>query len=225
MGKKNPQKIIFLIVLAILLIAVTYFATSSYLNNLYKKQISGITQQNQDQQAKNINFFKEYSIALNDIASGSSDTDFANVNLDKLNDYASPNGTGYIYELAVPFADLGKDQATKSKDYLVKAKAKLEGIKNNAPNDFFKEDVSNRMEQTDLLIIYANQTYNLLDYEKQELYEINYGSQTKATEYWNKYNALIIEFNSNLKQLSDVQNKIDMKWDQDWYPTFQAPAK
>jgi hypothetical protein len=75
------------------------------------------------------------------------------------------------------------------------------------------------------LIVYSNQTYSLSDYAKQELYEINYGSQTNATDLWNKYNALVIEFNNNLKPLSDVQNKIDISWDQDWYPTLQEAVK
>jgi hypothetical protein len=130
----------------------------------------------------------------------------------------------YYYEFAAPIADLGKEQATQSKDYLNRAKNKLENIKDKAPSEFYKEDVSNRIEQTNALIIYSNQLYLLLDYAKQQTYEINYGSKPKATEYWQKSNTIIPEFNANLKKLSDIQNKIDIAWDQDWYPAFQESA-
>lgn len=229
MEKKTPQNIIFFTIVVILLVGATYFITSIYLNSSYQTQISNINQTYQTQinfiQEQNLNFFKEYSVALNNIHIASSYSDLANVNLNKLNEYTAPNGTGYVYEFAVLFADLGKEQATKSKDYLTKAKTKLGKIKDSAPNEFFKEEISGRIEQVNLLIIYADQSYNLLDYAKQQLYEVNYGSQTKATEYWDKYNTLIPESNANLKKLSDIQNKIDIQWDQDWYPTFQDSAK
>jgi hypothetical protein len=221
---KNKQQIALFIILAILLIAGTYFVTSFYLDNqvnLQKEQCNSQVNSINSKNEQNINFFREYSIALNNIHVGTSYTDIARVNLHKLNDYVSSNDTRYIYIFAEDIANLGKEQATESKDYLIKAKNKLETIKNNAPNNFFKEDVSNRIEQTDALITYADQTYNLLDYSIKQLYEINYGSKSTATEYWNKYNALILELNSNLKKLSDIQNRIDLNWDQDWYPTFQ----
>lgn len=169
---------------------------------------------------ESLDFFKEYSIALNNIYVGLSYSDFANLNLQKLEDYTKPNGTGYLYKSAEPIADAGMAQAVKSKDYLIRAKTKLEGIKDSAKNNFFNEDISNRIEETGLLMNYAAQIYNLLNYTKQELYEINYGSKAKADEYLKKTNNLIPEFNSNLDKLSGILHKIDLAWDQDWYPNF-----
>lgn len=213
MEKKKSKKLIFLVIIGILFIIATYFITSFYLNN-----------QTKIQNEKNINFFKEYTIALNNIYVGSSYIALANINLEKFNGYISDD-EGYYYDFAEPLASLGKEQATKSKDYLTKAKTKLEAIKDKAPNEFFKEEVSMRIEQTNALILNSNQIYSLLDYAKQQLYEINYGSKSKATEYHVKYNSLIEEVNTNLKNLSDIQNKIDLYWDQDWYVTFQSSSE
>ena len=229
MENKKSLKIVSFTAAAILLVVATYFAASFYLNGSYQKHISSIDQAYQAQissiQEQNLNFFKDYSVALNDIHRGSSYGDLASINLNRLNDYTTPKSTGYVYSYASNLADLGKGQAAKAKEYLAKSKSKLEAIKNSAPNNFFKEDVSNRIEQANYLIIYADQYYTLLDYTKQQLYEINYGSQAKAAEYLNKYNSLVLDVNVNLKKLSDIQNKIDVQWSQEWYPTFQEATK
>lgn len=204
----------------------------SKMNQTYQAQIASVRAQYETEinatQNQNLNFLNDYSIALIDIHVASGYADMANVNLDYLKDYTSPNGTGqgvYVYASAARIADGGKDQATKAKDYLTKARSKLQAIADSAPNAFFKEDIANRINQTDILTTYANQVYNLLEYYEQELYQVNYGSNTNAMEFLNKYNALVPQFNSNLKELSDLQNKIDLQWDQDWYPSFQESAE
>ncbi len=225
MMNKKKSVLLTYIIIGLILIVGTYFITS-YMNT---KEINLIQEKHKNEMGSlhesNLQFLKEYSIALNNIHMSIALLDLAIVNKDNVISYTDSNGQGYIYETAKSIINLGKDQSMDAQDYLTKAKIRLEGIKDKAPNDFFKEDISNRLEQIDLLLVFATQTYSLLDYTSQQLYEINYGTETKATEYYNKYNDLIPRYNSNLKKLSDIQNKIDLQWDQDWYPTFQESSR
>jgi len=207
MVKEKSKSYFIFVIVAIILVLTTYFLTSYYTKN---------------SQEQNIIFFKEYSIALNNINIALGDLSLAIGNLDTGNYYIQTKE--YYYDSAVIYYDVGKEQVLDAKELINKAKTKLQTLKDNAPNSFFQEDVNNRIEQTDALILVGNSLYSLLDYERQQLYEINYGSETKATEYYNKYTALIPLYNNHLKILSDVQNKIDLYWDQDWYVTFQETS-
>lgn len=207
MAKEKSNNIMIFIIVSVILVFATWFLTYTYTLN-----------QSPPLQGEVLNFFEEYSVSLNNIHVASSIARLASINLNQLNDYTQED---YYYIFAEEFVNVGKTYATDAKKHLQKTKIKLEKIQDSAPNDFFKEDVLNRIEQTNLLIIYASQVYTLLDYAQQQLYEINYGSEIKANEYWKKYNDLIPEFNDNLKKLSDTQQRIDLYWDQDWYPIFQ----
>jgi len=211
MAKEKSKNLAIFIAVAVILVLATGFLTYSYTLN-----------QSLSSQESTLNFFKEYSVVLNNIHVASGLFDIANLNLDAGNSYTK---TGeYYYEFAIPYFDTGKEQVLDAKELLNKAKSKLQNPQTNAPNSFFESDVKDRIEQVDALISVSNDLYSLLDYQKQQLYEVNYGSESKATEYYNKYNALVPEFNNRLKKLSEIQNRIDLKWDQDWYPTFQETA-
>ncbi len=108
------------------------------------------------------------------------------------------------------------------KELANKAKTKLQKILNNPPNLFFQKDVENRIEQTAVLINVLDVHYQMIDYAVKELYEVNYGSDAKADEYFDKYNDLIPRYNDLLQDFSDVNNRIDLEWDQDWYVEFQG---
>ncbi len=211
MVKEKSKNLTIFIAVVVILVLATGFLTYSYTLNQFSSS-----------QEETLNFFKEYSIALNNIHIASGFLDIALLNLNAGNSYVE---TGeYYYEFAIDYYDTGKEQVLDAKELLNKAKTKLQNLQTNAPNSFFQEDVEKRIEQADSLISVSNDLYSLLDYQKQQLYEINYGSESKATEYYNKYNALIPEFNNKLKKLSEIQNQIDLNWDQDWYPTFQETA-
>lgn len=168
----------------------------------------------------NINFLNEYSIVLNNIHIASSYYDLASLNLDRGTEYIETQE--YYYEFATPFFDTAKGFILDAKELFNKADMKLQNIQKDAPNSFFEEDIKNRIEQVDKFLISSDNIFILIDYKAKELYEINYGSPTKAKEYYNKYNNQVIVANSDLRKLSDVSNKIDREWDQDWYPTFQG---
>jgi tetratricopeptide (TPR) repeat protein len=215
------QHWIFWIIILILAIFLTYVISSQISVSKYNSELDLQKISCQSDKTKLTDFLREYSVALNDIYIGNSYLELSMSNFQRAEEYVLNNETPYVYEYAVSFFDTVKEQSTKSKDFLDKAKNKLESIRDKSQNELFSSDVENRIEQINLLTALSVQYYNLGDYKKQELYEVNLGSQSKATEYFNKANALIPEINSNLKQLSDVQNKIDLQWDKDWYPTFQ----
>jgi hypothetical protein len=225
----KSKNFLYIIIIALLAIAVYYAVVSFSLSQSYQAKLVALNQscesKNNVTQDLNTDFFENYSIALSNIYAGQSYIQLAVVNLHKVNEYASPNATGYDYETAANITELGKQQAAKAGDYFIEAKNSLETIQDSVSNDFFSQDISNRVEQTNYLIIYAEHYYTLLDYTKKQLYEINYGSEAIAQEYFNKYNALIPEVNANLAKLDEVQNKIDAQWGQDWYPALHETAE
>jgi len=217
---KNQHWVFWLIIL-ILAIVLTYFISSQTSVSKYNSELDLQKISCQSDKTKLTDFTREYSVALNDIYIGNSYLELSMSNFQRAEEYVLNNETPYVYAYADSFFDTVKEQSAKSKDFLDKAKNKLDSIRDKSPNELFNGDVQNRIEQINLLTALSLQYYNLGDYKKQELYEVNLGSQSKATEYFNKANALIPEINNNLRKLSDVQNKIDMAWDQDWYPTLQ----
>ena len=214
-AKKTGLTVTFIILGAVLLVLATYFVASYYFSN-----------QASIQKEKDISFVRDYSVAINHIYVGMQRGYLSVDNLNTGNNYVSGDSSGvvtYYYAIAEPFYTTSKDQAIEAKEYFSKAKIKLETIKDSSPNDFFRDEINNRLEQISYLIIWTDLIYNQSDYAQKELYEINYGSAVKANEYWVKYNALIPEGNSNQKNLGDITAKIDSAWDQEWYPAYQAP--
>ncbi len=233
--KTNNKKLysIFVIVLIVSILA-TFFLTNQFHISKFKIYQSEIqvqidkesdeiqTLQNQIKAIKeeNSDFIKEYAITLNNIHVAMTYLGLADTNLGSGNSYTISGE--YYYDLAIPFYDGGKDQVLKAKQWLDKANIKLKSIENKTPSSFYKEDVINRIGQVDSLLLVDYSLYSLLDYQGQQIYEVNYGSESKATEYFNKYNNLIPDYNSGLKQASVVSDKIDLQWDHDWYESFQG---
>lgn len=167
-----------------------------------------------------ISFFMEYNIAIMNIQMAREYLATSQANLDIGVDYILSEE--YTYVDAENIFDEGKEQTLKANEYLTKSIKKLEKIKENTPNSFFKQDIENRIKQTNLLISISDDYYLLLDYLIKELYEVNYGSSLKAKEYNNKYNDLIPKIDSTLNELSAVQSDIDLEWDQDWFPSYRS---
>ncbi len=166
-----------------------------------------------------IDFFHEYTIALNDYHAGQSWLDMGNINLE--NEVWYSYQEDYYYEFAEDYLNEGKEQVNEAEEYFKSALKKFNEIKLSAPNEFYREEIDNRIKQTEISITLSENLYSLLDYQSIELYEVTYGSESKAEMYFDKYNNLIPEFNKNLEQLSDISNKIDLAWGKDWYPEFQ----
>ncbi len=167
-------------------------------------------------------FYHDYIVATTHIHVSTRDIGLALSNLDlALSASSQPD---YVYNDVVPFYDSGKGQATDGKELLLKARTILSRLNGTEPDDFIKVDLENRLKQVELLISYSDNSFNLLSYKSNELYEINYGSESEATRYFNLYNNLIPSSNSNLQELSDIQTEIDVHWEQDWYPTFQGTS-
>ena len=171
---------------------------------------------------EDVEFYNDYIIAVNDYHVA--DIWFAHAvgNLDNGDLYTEG---AYDYETAIDYYDEAKGQVTNSKELLIHAKSKLDAIKDNAPNEFYNEEINDRLEQINILIDLNSQYFLLSDYASEELYEINYGLEIEATRYFLLYNDLIPELNENLQKLSDVSQKIDLRWDQDWYALFQGDLR
>jgi len=167
----------------------------------------------------NDEFYKEYIIALNNNHVANAYLEMADANLDTGNWYI---GTGeYYYEDAVDYFDISKEQSKDAENLLIVSISKFKSLKESTPNEFFDVEIDNRIEQSEILLELVKQYYNLADYVIIQLHEVNYGSESRATEYNNKYNNLIVDLNDNLKKLDVVNQRIDLKWEQDWYTSFQ----
>ncbi len=206
----------------VLIITISALGCTNY-NSQPKENFTEICNNQLNSQKINVtNFFKDYSIALNNIYSGKIYIQLSDENLNNVQDAVSNTSTGYYYSDAKEILEFGKEKALEAKDFFTRAKIKLQNIQDTAPNDLFETDVSNRIEQCNVLIAYSEHEFLFNDYEEKILYELNYGSEINQTNYENKYDALIPIFNSNLKNLSDIQNRIDLAWDQDWYGLYQG---
>lgn len=199
--KKNDKIIIILI--ALLIISIGF--------NIYLYKLSS---------KENTEFFKDYVIALNDYHIADSYFNLASGSLDDVNWYSQTEG--YYYDTAMTYVDAGKDHIREAKQLLLHAKSKFDILKDLPPTEFYREEINNRIEQTDVLFDLCDQYYLLLDYSYLEMYELLYGIETEATRYHNLYNDLIPEVNVNLQKLSDVSQEIDLAWDKDWYVLFEG---
>lgn len=171
---------------------------------------------------QDLEFFNNYVIAVNDYHVA--DIWFALAIGSKESGETYTDGA-YTYDKAIGYFDESKEAVTKSKALLIHAKSKLDLIKDDAPNEFYTEEINDRLEQINILIDLDSQYFLLNDYLSKELEEINYGSDTEATRYYLLYNDLIPEVNINLQKLSDVSQRIDLRWDQDWYALFEGDLR
>jgi vacuolar-type H+-ATPase subunit I/STV1 len=232
------------VVVVIAAVLITFFLTNQFHINKFKEYKVGVQEQLDKNTAKvsllqtqrdtlksqianltaekdsNLDFLKDYSTSLINIHRAMSYIDLASANLASGNEYVA---TGeYYYNFAIPFYDVGKEQVLDAKELLNKAKIRLKSVESKSPNDFYKKDVENRIKQVDALLSVSDSLYDLLDYQGKQLYEVNYGSESKATDFLNRYNNLIPKYNSQLEQLGKVHDSIDLEWDQDWYASFQG---
>lgn len=173
-----------------------------------------------DSKNSNVDFFNNYVIAVNDYHIANSYFDLGVTNLDTGIWYIETED--YYYESAVDYLSVAKEQLTETKAFLIHSEAKLKNIENKAPDQFYKKEIQNRIEQNEIMLSLTNKYYLLVDYMDKQLYEINYGSEIEATRYFNMYNDLIIEVNEDLYALSDISQEIDLAWDQDWYPLTEG---
>ncbi len=180
-----------------------------YLNGNSKKLV-------EEQLNKDIDFFSDYVVAVNDYHIASKYFDLGGANLDLGNSYTEKRD--YYYEFAIDYFDEAKEQFTDGKELLIHSESKLDNIKDISPNEFYNKEVQNRIKQNEIMFSLIEKYYLLVDYMSNQLYEINYGSETEATRYFNMYNDLIIEVNEDLISLSDISQEIDLAWDSDWYP-------
>ncbi len=173
-----------------------------------------------NQQQDSTTFFDDYVIAVNDYHIANSFFDLGNTNLDTGIWYIETEE--YYYDSAIDYLDLAKEQLTDAKALLIHSERKLKGIENKAPNKFYEQELQNRIEQNKVMLSVTDKYFLLVDYMDKQLYEINYGSETEATRYFNMYNDLIVEANEDLVKLSDISQEIDLNWNSDWYPLLEG---
>jgi len=230
MKSKTSKDIGIYAVVAVLLVIVTYSFADSQISASHEAEIATLKQVNLDTIATlnqthiteitaleetNNEFLTDYSIALNNIHIGTEDIDLGSANRGFGRFYAN---LGYYYaEDLLSYFVLGGDQILEGKERLTKAKAKLQQIEGDAPNEFFKEDVADRLEQVDVLLEYADNSYKLSDYYGDYIYAIQYGTTAEVDMHLDKFSDVIDDYNDNLDEIKEIQSKIDVHWDQDWY--------
>lgn len=203
---QSNTKIIFFILITLLLVSIV-FNIYSYQNPIREEK-------------DNLEFFDNYIIAMNDYHIAMSFFELSSANLDLSIWYVSMEE--YYYQDAIDYTDLAKEQITQAKELIIHSQSKLQEIDNIAPNEFYGEEVKNRIEQNRIFLLLIDQYYTLIDYEVKQLYEINYGSETEATRYFNMYNDLVEESNKNLIALSNISQTIDLNWNSNWYPLMEG---
>ncbi len=174
----------------------------------------------QQENAENINFFIEYSIALNDLYTGIRFLDLSSANLESANRYTLVSG--YSYPTGKVVYDTARGQQITSKNRFKVARNRFTKIKDDAPTEFLRIDVANRVNQSDLYLDVNERYTSLVDYMTIVLYETNYGSKDKANENLDLYNKLIPKLNIYLDELAYLESDIDAAWDQQWYSSFQG---
>ena len=164
---------------------------------------------------ENLEFFKEYASALVSLHVGLHLQSLADVNFDYfIDEYDIEDYSYYDVEY---LSKAAKEQALDSKEFFMKANKKFKELKEQAPNDFFKEELVNRIEQSRLWVILATLTFDYVYNYEQSVYEVNYGTRASSDVYYDKYILAIDEYNEWIYEVDDVEQEIDLAWDQDWY--------
>jgi len=162
-------------------------------------------------------FFTEYTIATNYIDSVIQTHKIAEINFNFLLEYVDSEDS-YYYEDASTYLDNTISELNKAQEELIISKKRLENIKSFAPNDFYKEEIELRIKQINLLYSMGEKRLKMIDLSNKELYEINFGSEIKAEEYYLEANKVIEEFNKDLDTSIEINNEIDIHWGENFYP-------
>lgn len=166
----------------------------------------------------NIEFFKDYSIALVNIHIAIDKLNLANINYNKFDEYIREDE--YYYDIAEGYLIASKEQILEAKELSEKAKIKLDKIKDNAPDSFFQGEIENRIKHNDALMEMLDNFYKTVNYYSKAFYEHNNGSEEKTLEYFEKGDEYTVKVNANIKEFADIQDDIDLYWEQDWYVEF-----
>lgn len=162
----------------------------------------------------NEKFIKDYTIATNYIDSVIYTQKIAEINFKQYTDYTfSEYGYEYIY--ASTYLDNSYEMLDESIEQLRKSRKILENL---SYNEFFNGEIQLRLKQIDLLTNLSKKRMDMIDYSKKELYEINYGSESKAEEINKKNNEMIESFNIDIENSIELDKEIDIYWKEDFYP-------
>jgi hypothetical protein len=225
-AKSQKKYSVVSIVLAVLL--VLSIAGSGFLYSNSQNKIStlatgvDLVKQDTGRQLKAQNeFFEDYSIALNDLWRADLLLTLGLANELVASDYTlRPD---YDYYGAQNLYDSSKSQLKESEGVYKKAQNKLMQIKDEAPSEFFREDINMRLKYVNLRVEVAEKAYVWVNLWSEYLSELNLGSALKADDLYRKANGIALsEFNDVLEQSTDASNAIDLHWDQDWYGEFQG---
>ena len=238
----NNTYLIFAIILVISILATFFFTNQFHITkfneytdkvepqlNERSEQITNLTSQKEILQSEintlkneNIEFLNEYSIALNNINLAYGQITLSNGNM-ILGNYDS-SLIGYDVYNTLAYFDIGKQQALDGKVLLEKAKGKLKRLEDIAPNTFFEEEVKNRLNQTESMLDVSNNLFWLSYYLTEEINEVNFGTESRAKANLNDYNDMVPYYNENLAKMNDINNKIDLIWDKEWYPNYKGTS-
>ncbi len=163
-----------------------------------------------------LDFFKSYSSALTDIHTAYGYYYSASASFDAGDTYSTVDN--YDYETLMNFWDDTRDEAAIAQDYLTDATTKLNKIKSSSPDDFFSQDIEYRLQQAEYLSTTCDELGQMAENLEYEVYEVNYGTEEAAQEYFDTYNELVTSYNEGLTSLSEVEKIIDSYWKADWYP-------
>lgn len=206
-----------MVLLALLLIAS--IAAGLY---YYNKAMAVASERGMALAEETVDFFDDYIVAVNNYHTAQGYYDLATANL-QFGDYYVL-GRDYYYQGAAAFYDQAKTQIKDGDQFLAQAKSRLQRTEGREANEFYSADVKNRLTQIEVMMDASEKLYKLVDYKSVELYEVNYGSDERANEYFNKSNELVGELNAAFEELSVVSNEIDVAWGENWYPSYKGSS-
>lgn len=162
--------------------------------------------------------YKKYASALGDISVATNLFDASAYQLYFINYYTFEDG--YSYDFAMDTLDFGRIRIITLNGFLNKSEEKLLSLENSEFGNFFKEDIENRLIYIRSLREASENLDSLIQSRMDQVYEMNYGSESKAMEFNKEYNVLTEESVEKLKNLDIIQKEIDEHWETDWYPEY-----
>lgn len=162
-----------------------------------------------------LDFLREYSVILNNVYTAQKYSRFAYWNYQAWTTYTSKED--WVYDTAKVYTTTGQGEINDAKDLMYDSLTKLKSLKDRSPNNFYSQEIENRMLQIERKLVVFDNIYNLLDYSDKKLYEFYYGSPKKAVEYSQKLDEETARYNTNLKNTNSIDEQIDDYWAQNWY--------